>query len=235
MFRPAFLRSLITGLGIAVVVTACAPENLSGPQASLSTPSPAVATQQLSNPAKASPNGDLLGGLLQLTGGLVQTVEQTVSNLLFPVVQRKEALAHPITVTKLIPVSGGTISIPDAGMTITFSRGALLSATAITVTADSGRALSYEFGPHGIQFHAPVTIKQHMSFTTLADNPGAASHIRGGYTANGLADIINGLLARVAQILDATTTIVIGRDGQAHLGTTTFIIKHFSGYILISV
>ncbi len=235
MFRPAFLRSLITGLGIAVVATACTPENVSGPQASLSSPSAAVATQQPSNSATANPNGDLLGGLRQLTGGVVQVVDQTVANLLFPVVQRNEGLEHPITVTKLIPASGGTISIPAAGMTITFSRGALLAATAITVTADSGRAVSYEFGPHGIQFHAPVTIQQDMSLTTLADNPGAASHIKGGYTANGLADIINGLLARVAQILDATTTIVMGGDGKAHLGTTTFIIKHFSGYILISV
>lgn len=235
MFRSAFLRSVVTGLGVAVMVTACAPENISSPPASLSTPSAAVATHQLSSPATASPNGDLLGGVLQLTGGLVQTVGQTVSNLLFPVVQRKEALARPITVTKLIPVSGGTISIPDAGMTITFSRGALLAATAITVIADSGRAVSYEFGPHGTQFYAPVTIQQDMSLTTLADNPGAASNIKGGYTPDGLGDIIGGLLARVSEILNATTTIVIGQDGQAHLGTSTFIIKHFSGYILISV
>ncbi|MFI5239160.1 MAG: hypothetical protein ACHQQP_05070, partial [Gemmatimonadales bacterium] len=107
--------------------------------------------------------------------------------------------------------------------------------TRITVTADSGRAVSYEFGPHGTQFYAPVTIQQDMSVTTLADRPDAAPGIRGGYTANGLADIINGLLARVAEILDATTTIVTGRDGRAHLGTTSFVVKHFSGYILISI
>jgi hypothetical protein len=180
----------------------------------------------------ASPN--LLGGVLQLTGGLVQTVETVVSNLLYPVVQRQVALAHPITVTKVISASGGSISIPAAGMTITFSRGALLVATPITVTADSGKAISYEFGPHGIQFNAPVTIQQDMSLTTLANNTGAASSIHGGYTPNGLGDIVGGLLARVAELLNATTTIVIGSDGKAHLGTASFIIKHFSGYILIS-
>jgi hypothetical protein len=233
MFRSTILRSLITGLGIAVLATACTPENVSGPQSQLTTPSGAVATSAAATSSlSASPN--LLGGVLQLTGGVVQTVETVVSNLLYPVVQRQVALAHPITVTKVIPVSGGTISIPSAGMTITFSRGALLAATAITVTADSGKAISYEFGPHGIQFHAPVTIQQDMSLTTLANNPGAASAIHGGYTPNGLGDIVGGLLARVAELLQATTTVIIGKDGKAHLGTSSFIIKHFSGYILIS-
>jgi len=233
MFRSAILRSLITGLGVAVAVTACTPENLSGPQAALSTPSAAVATQAATTPSASGSLG-LLGGVLQVTTGLVQTVEQTVSNLLYPVVQRKQALAHPITVTKLIPVSGGTITVPRAGLTITFARGALLTATPITVTADSGKAVSYEFGPHGTQFYAPVTIHQDMCLTTLADSPGSASAIHGGYTPNGLGDIVGGLLARVAELLQATTTIVIGHDGQAHLGTSSFIIKHFSGYILIS-
>ena len=165
----------------------------------------------------------------------MQSVATIVSDLLFPVVQRKQALANSITVSRVIGYSGGTIAIDQAGLKITFARGALRSNTLITVTADAGRAVSYEFGPHGIQFYAPVTIQQDMSLTTLADNPGAASGIRGGYTANGLADIINGLLARVAEILDATTTIITGPDGQAHLGTTSFIVKHFSGYILISI
>ena len=234
MFRSAIVRSFLTGVGIAVLSTACTPENLSGPQAPLTTPSAAVTAPAVAAPgANASLN--LLGGVLQLPGTLVQSVTKIVSDLLFPVVQRKQALANSITVSRVIGYSGGTIAIDQAGLKITFARGALRSNTLITVTADAGRAVSYEFGPHGIQFYAPVTIQQDMGLTTLADNPGAASGIRGGYTANGLADIINGLLARVAEILDATTTIITGPDGQAHLGTTSFIVKHFSGYILISI
>jgi hypothetical protein len=233
MFRTSIVRSFLTGLGIAVLTVACAPENLSGPQAPLTTPNAAVTA-----PA-AVPNADanlnLLGGVLKLTGTLVQTVTKTVSDLLFPVVQRKYALSHSITVSKMIGVNGGTVAIDDAGLTITFARGALRSNTLITVTADAGRAVSYEFGPHGTQFYAPVTISQDMSLTTLADTPSAASGIRGGYTANGLADIVNGLLARVAEVLNATTTIVTGHDGRKHLGTASFIVKHFSGYILISI
>jgi hypothetical protein len=119
-------------------------------------------------------------------------------------------------------------------MSITFAPGALASATTITVTADAGKAVSYEFAPHGIHFNAPVTVSQNMSVTTLANNVGAAATISGGYTANGASDIIGGLLAKVAEILKATTTVVIGADGRAHLGTSSFIIKHFSGYILVS-
>ena len=232
MFRTAILRSLITGLGIVVVATACTPENVSGPQGSPSAPSAAVTAPAVSTPGANASMG-LLGGILQLPGALVQTVTQTLSDLLYPVVQRKEALAHPITVTQMIGASGGTIAIDQAGLTITFARGALRGATQITVTADSGKAVSYEFGPHGTQFNAPVTIQQDMSLTTLADKPGSASSIQGGYTPDGLGDIIGGLLARVAELLKATTTIVIGSDGQAHLGTSSFVVKHFSGYILI--
>ncbi|MES2359254.1 MAG: hypothetical protein V4529_13050 [Gemmatimonadota bacterium] len=227
MFRTSIVRSTIFGLGVALIATGCTPENLSGPQASLTPPNAAVA-------ATPGANANLLGGVINLTGTVVQTVVQTVNDLLYPVVQRQQALAHPITVTHTIGTAGGSISIPEAGFTITFARGAVLTPTPITVTADSGKAISYEFGPHGTQFYAPVTIKQDMSLTTLVDNPGAASGIHGGYTANGLQDIINGLLARVAEIINATTTIIIGPDGKAHLGTSSFIIKHFSGYILIS-
>lgn len=232
MFRPAILRSLITGLGVALISTACAPENISAPQA-LTTPSAAVATSAATASAPA-PNANLLGSVLKLSGTLVQTVSQTVSDLLYPVVQRKQALAQSITVTEVIGVSGGSIGIPEAGFTISFSAGAVQSAMPITVTADAGKAVSYEFGPHGTQFHAPVTVTQDMSMTTLADSPAAASSIKGGYTANGLADLLGGVLARVAEILNASTTTIMGSDGKLHLGTTSFIIKHFSGYILIS-
>jgi len=234
MFRPVIIRSFVTGLAVAVVTTACTPENISGPQASLTTPSAVVTAPAVTAPgANASLN--LLGSVLTVPTTLVQTVTKTVSDLLFPVVQRKQALANPITVSRVIGAGGGRIAIAEAGLTITFAPGAVRTATVITVTADAGKAVSYEFGPHGIQFYAPVTIQQDMSLTTLADNPGAAPGIHGGYTANGLDDIINGLLARVAELLDATTTLITGPDGRQHLGTTSFIIKHFSGYILISI
>jgi len=236
MFRTSIVRSTIFGLGVALIATGCTPENVSGPQASLTPPNAAVSAPAVAAPLATAPgaNANLLGGVLKLTGTVVQTVVQTVNDLLYPVVQRTQPLAHPITVTHTIGTAGGSISIPEAGLTITFARGAVLRSTPITVTADSGKAISYEFGPHGTQFYAPVTIKQDMSLTTLADKPSAASGIHGGYTANGLQDIVGGLLARVAELLDATTTVIIGRDGRAHLGTSSFIIKHFSGYILIS-
>lgn len=232
MFRKAILRSLITGLGLAVAITACTPENMTGPQAPLTSPAASVATQAATAPG-ASASAGLLGAILQAPTALVQSVSQVVSDILYPVVQRKVALARPITVARVVGIGGGSIAIPEAGLTITFAPGALLASTPITVTADSGKAVSYEFGPHGTQFHAPVTITQDMSLTTLADKPSSASSIQGGYTPNGLRDIVNGLLARVAELLKATTTIVIGSDGQAHLGTSSFIVKHFSGYILI--
>lgn len=237
MFRPAILRSFITAIGITILSVGCTPENLAGPQAPLTTPSATVAT--VASPVTTAPGAtaslNLLGGALQLPGTVVNAVTAAVSKLLFPVVQRKQSLDHSITVTRVISAAGGSLAIGEAGFRITFAPGAVTRNTMITVTADSGRAISYEFGPHGTQFHAPVTIEQDMSMTTLADHPESAPGIRGGYTANGVVDIVNGLLARVAEILDATTTVVTGADGNAHLGTTSFVVKHFSGYILISI
>ncbi len=233
MFRPATLRRFITAVGITILSAGCTPENLAGPQAPLTTPS-AAQSAPATVAAGASASLGVLGSILKLPGTAINSLTTTLSKLLFPVVQRKQSLAHSITVTRVIGVTGGRLSIDEAGFSITFAPGAVLSNTLITVTADSGRAISYEFGPHGTQFHAPVTIVQDMSMTTLADHPEAASRIRGGYTANGVTDILNGLLARVAEILDATTTVITGPDGQQHLGTTNFVIRHFSGYILIS-
>ena len=234
MFRPAILRSFIAAVGITVLSVGCTPENLAGPQAPLTPPAATLVSPSAATPG-ATASLNLLGGVLQLPGTAVNAVATAVSNLLFPVVQRKQSLAHSITVTRMIGVAGGSLAIGEAGFTITLAPGAVTHNTLITVTADSGRAISYEFGPHGTQFHAPVTIQQDMSMTTLADHPESASGIRGGYTANGVADILHGLLARVAEILNATTTVVTGSDGNAHLGTTSFVVKHFSGYILISI
>jgi hypothetical protein len=231
MPRFVALRSLIAGLGVAVVATACAPENLSSPRMPQSPPSASVVAPAGAPVASASTG--LLGTVVQLSGTLVQTTTSTISGILYPVVQRQYPLDHSITVTGVIGAAGGSISIEEAGLKVTFARGAVRVPTVITVTADAGSAVSYEFGPHGIQFSAPVTIQQDMSLTTLVNKPGAASSIRGGYTANGLSDIVGGLLARVAELLNATTTTVVGPDGTVHLGTSSFIIKHFSGYILI--
>jgi len=235
MFRPSILRSFITAVGITLLSVGCTPENLAGPQAPLTTPgaalSSATTATTVTATASPAPNANLLGSVL----GTVLKVPSTLMKSLFPVVQRKQSLNHSITVTRMIGSAGGSLSIAEAGFRITFAPGAVRHNTRITVTADSGRAVSYTFGPHGTQFYAPVTVQQDMGMTTLADHPEAAPGIRGGYVANGLGDIIGGLLARVTEILDATTNIVTGRDGKSHLGTTSFVVKHFSGYILISI
>ena len=89
-------------------------------------------TAPLSAPvtSTAAPH-DLLGGLV---GTVTSTLRLTTTNG----VLRTTPLPEDITVVRTIGVQGGTLSIPDAGVTVTVPYGALSSATQITMTARRG-------------------------------------------------------------------------------------------------
>ena len=93
-----------------------------------------AAPTQMKAPA-ADPSASLLGGLLgTVTGVLNLTTNDAV--------QRTTPLAAAITVTKQIGYDGGTLSIPDAGVTVTVPRGALMRTITITMTARAGSLLA---------------------------------------------------------------------------------------------
>jgi hypothetical protein len=226
MFRNAGLRSFLTGLGVAGLLVACAPENVSSPAADLS-----------ASAAKGAPLGKVLGGALT---GVVGAVSQTatgltavVDGILQPAIGRKKALKTDVTVTKVIGAKGGTISIKQAGLTVTFAPGALLQDTRITATANSGSLVSYDFGPHGTQFHAPVTITQDMRQTVIDRKLEQADSLFGGYMPNGIADI-SGDSVNVSEVHKSDTKIGTDWLGRKVMTTSSFIVSHFSGYILIS-
>jgi hypothetical protein len=221
MFRNAALRSFLTGLGIAVLATACTPENVAGPQLAAAAP----ATVGVS-----ASKGGLVGSLV---GGLTSTLNTVVSDLLHPAIMRKHSLKHDVTVSRIIGVKGGKIQIGEAGLTIEFAPGALLQDTRITATANAGSTISYEFGPHGTQFHAPVTIEQDMKKTTIDKKVAQADDLFGGYMPNGVSDIV-GDSVKVSELHKSDTKV--GKDfmGRPELKTSTFTVSHFSGYILIS-
>ncbi len=219
MSRNTAVRSFLTGLGVAVLVIACTPENISAP--------PTAATNASIGPSASK------GSQAPPAGGqLAPGSNSGTADSLLPAITRKHELKSAVTVTQVIGIKGGTIKIGQAGLTVVFSPGALLQDTPITVTADAGSLISYEFGPHGTQFHAPVAIEQDMKQTSIDKKIDQANSLYGGYMPLGTGDIV-GDSASVSELHHAETSIGIDPLGKPELKTSVFIVWHFSGYILI--
>lgn len=203
MRRKIPIRTILTALALSVTA-ACASDRIAAP----------------ATPAS--------GSLLGLVGGVVNTVDA----ILLPAVHRGNALAADVSVSQTIGSSGGTISIPQAGMTITFAPGAVSAPTTITATANAGGYYAYTFQPHGIQFNAPVVITQDMRYAQTTGLLGGLLSVQGGYMADGISDLNQSTgTVSVSEQLPAVTTYQTDASGTTY-PVTTYTVKHFSGYIL---
>jgi hypothetical protein len=163
--------------------------------------------------SSAEPSASLLGGLLgTVTGVLNLTTVQGV--------QRTTPLAAPITVTKDIGYYGGTLSIPEAGVTVIVPRGALMRTTTITMTARAGSLLAYDFSPTGTTFNVPLVFHQSLRGTnvTLLQAP----LLRLGYYSD--PGLLGAVTASVTDLLAGVTSLL---DWSFNAP-----IKHFSGYLV---
>ena len=154
----------------------------------------------------SAPSADLLG----LVGSLV-----SVNGL-----HRTTPLAQPITVVRTIGIEGGTLGIPEAGVTVTVPRGALTGPTEITMTARAGTLVAYDFAPHGITFKKPLAFSQQLRGTnaTLLTAP----FLQLGYYKDA------NLLTRTGGLVSE----LLGGVVNSLSWTFTSSIPHFSGYIV---
>jgi hypothetical protein len=132
------MRKIVATLVIAIMlgaVAGCADGPSTGPAAP-----PA--------PEASAPQGALLG-LVALT----------------PVLQRSTSLAADVTVKARIGAEGGSFAIPAAGLRVVVPRGAVSEPTEFSATAIAGRAVAYEFEPHGARFARPLQITQELRGT----------------------------------------------------------------------
>lgn len=191
------IRRLAT-LAIGLAVAGCGTDRTSAPN----TLDPA-----------SSRSGDLLGGVV--------TTATSVLNLT-PVVGLKRTTPLPtsITVTQVIGSAGGTLRIPDAGVTVTVPAGALSAPTTISMTALGGSLVTYDFAPHGITFARPLEFSQNLSGTnaSLLSVPS----LKLGYYADD--SLLNGTGALVSELIDGSVDLLGWRFNSR--------IPHFSGYIL---
>ena len=138
-------------------------------------------------------------------------------------VTRATPLAKDIKVSAVIDQKGGTLSIPEAGLTLVVPPNAVGSKTTFVATALAGKLVAYEFEPHGTRFAVPLQFQQDLKKVSLL---GALTSplMKGAYfTDEGRLDQKLGL-AFVTELLPATVDLLKGRVG--------FPINHFSGYLV---
>lgn len=215
MTSRTLLRTLLAGLGATLIGSGCAPDRATAPAHS----APAAAAE-LSEGSVGTASTSLTG-----------TVASGTDLVTAPVVQRANPLEQDESVTQTIGPEGGTIRIPDAGLTVVFTPGAVSAPTSITATANAGTSVAYSFEPHGLQFQAAVRVTQDLLKTALWNQPSLASTIAGAYMPGGVEAITDGT-AEVSEFEPTETEAAESEEDGTVLTQSTFNIRHFSGYIL---
>lgn len=192
------LRRLVALAVALVAVASCSSDQSTSPAASRPAPS------------AQAPSADLLGNVTGLVSSLV-----SVDGL-----QRHTPLAAPITVTKTIGAAGGTLSIPEAGVTVTVPAGALAKATVITMTARAGTLIAYDFAPHGITFAKPLVFTQSLRGTNASLL--SAPFLKLGYYKD--ASLLTKTGGLVSELLGGVVNVLEWKF--------TSSIRHFSGYVV---
>ena len=138
-------------------------------------------------------------------------------------VTRAAPLASDISVSAVIGKSGGTISIPEAGLTLVVPKGAVSSDVKFTATALAGKIVAYDFQPHGTTFAVPLQFSQDLRKTSLLATL-TAPLLDGAYFTD--ASMLNQAsgTALVSELRTATVNLLQFR--------ASFPINHFSGYLV---
>lgn len=146
-------------------------------------------------------------GLLDDATELLES-EQDVS-----VLRRTVPLSEDEVASQVIGPSGGVISLPLAGLTVSVPSRALRSDTRITVTAPAGDLVGYHFEPHGLQFEREVTVSQDLVRTERLGLSGL------------IAAYFEGELEPTVTALETLPLRLLRTLG-------IFQVEHFSGYVI---
>ena len=205
MFRLGLRRSLAIAIG-AFVLVSCSEGSISAPTA------PAVASQaSLANP--------------QLNAHSLTGAVSDANHIDLKAVWWKKKHKDVIRVSKTIDQSGGTISIPETGLTVSFPAGAVTGPVKITITSDE-KYVAYKMEPTGTRFLKDVTVTQLLNTTTIFGAP-----LREQLYAAYIADDNIKLSGNVPFLeIEPSHTIFSALLPQAHV----WIIRHFSRYMLAS-
>jgi hypothetical protein len=232
MIPAKLFRSLAAIVG-AFVIASCADSSVSGPPA----PSDAVASGSSgsgSSDSESSGTGSSGSGSYgsgSTAGFIAPDLSGSpidVTGLELRAVWWKQNQKNLVRVSKTIGPSGGTISIPATGLTISFPEGAVSAPITITITADE-KYVAYKMAPAGTQFLKGVTVYQSLSTTEFSDRP-----LRSPLFAAYIADDRVQLSGNVpVDELEPSRTIFSSLNPLIPVAHV-WIIRHFSRYMLAS-
>jgi hypothetical protein len=207
MSRVGFFRSLAVVAG-AIIIASCSEAGISGPNTN---------QERIAATASVQPAADRL--LDHVTD---------VSRLELKAVWWKKQHKDVIKVSKTIDQSGGTISIPETGLTLSFPAGAVAAPITITVTSDE-KYVAYRMEPTGTKFLKDVTATQQLNTTSIFGSP-LRSQLYAAYIPDDNVKLSGKV--PVLEIEPGTTifSVLSSLLPQAHVWT----IKHFSRYMLAS-
>ena len=133
-----------------------------------------------------------------------------------------------VRVSKTIDVLGGTISIPETGLTMVFPPGAVANPITITVTADEDY-VAYKMDPAGTKFQQDVIVTQSLAATELKGET-----LRSQLFAAYIADDRLKLSGKVPVLeIEPSHTIFSSISPRTPIAQV-WIIRHFSRYMLAS-
>jgi hypothetical protein len=198
MPRSTSFRSLVLALG--VLLTAACSADVAAPPTDLA----------------PGPFGTVTGSATDATG------------MQFHALWWQQDLASPVSVTKTIGVSGGVISVPETGLTVSFPAGAVTAPLAVTITADL-RYVAYKMEPSGTQFLKDVTVTQLLAPTTLSGAP-----LRSTIYAAYIADDSVSLSGTISAIEVEPSKTIFSATAPTVPQAQVWIIRHFSRYMLAS-
>jgi hypothetical protein len=207
MSRVGSFRSLAVVAG-AIIIASCSEAGISGPN---------TYQERIAATASVQPAADRL--LDHVTD---------VSRLELKAVWWKKQHKDVIKVSKTIDQSGGTISIPETGLTLSFPAGAVAAPITITVTSDE-KYVAYKMEPTGTKFLKDVTATQQLNTTSIFGSP-LRSQLYAAYIPDDNVKLSGKV--PVLEIEPGTTifSVLSSLLPQAHVWT----IRHFSRYMLAS-
>lgn len=206
MIRSTLFRSLPAILS-AFVIASCSDAGVSN----LTAPADAIVSRSSDAALKAPAP----------TGGVIDP-----SHLELRALWWKKQHKNLASVSQWIEPTGGTISIPETGFTMTFPAGAVTARIRITVTADE-KYVAYKMEPAGTQFSKEVTVSQSLAATQL-NGQTLRSQLFAAYISDNVK--LSGKVPVLYLLPSHTVFSLSGLIPQAHVWTIT----HFSRYMLAS-
>ena len=206
MFRSGLIRSSLTVAGVFFLAS-CSETGISGPT------EPAA----LAVPASAQ------FGIQHLIGHV-----EDAAHLRLKAVWWKNNHQRVFKVSKTIDPSGGIISIPETGLTLSFPAGAVTAPIRITVTSDDDY-VAYKMEPSGTKFLKDVIATQLLAPTALSGAP-LRDDLYAAYISD---DRLS--LSGIIKALEIEPSLTIFSPHWPRLPVAhVWVIRHFSRYMLAS-